>query len=99
MGAHFPAVELDNTIRFSTLFRMPGFLWHGSKWARRFGRCLQYTSVIEVLACSLDTNFNCVTDCYAPTAPFLEPPSLRCILKDRYNITPAVLSPGPEALR
>ena len=58
MGAHFPAVELDNTIRFSTLSRISGFLWHSSKWVRRFGRFLQYTSGIEVLACSLDTNLD-----------------------------------------
>ena len=31
MGAHFPAVELDNAIWFSTLSRMSGFLWHSSK--------------------------------------------------------------------
>ena len=61
MGAHFPAVELDNAIRFSILSRMSGFLWHSSKWACRFGRFLQYTSGLEVLACSLDTNINYVT--------------------------------------
>ena len=27
MGAHFPTVELDDTIWFSSLSRMPGFLW------------------------------------------------------------------------
>ena len=58
---HFPAVELDNAIQFSTLFRMSRFLWHSSKWAHRFGHCLQYTSGIEVLAFSLDTDLNCVT--------------------------------------
>ena len=61
MGAHFPAVELDNAIRFSILSRMSGFLWHSSKWACRFGRFLQYTPGLEVLACSLDTNQNYVT--------------------------------------
>ena len=58
MGAHFPAVELDNAIQFSTLSRMSVFLWHSSKWARRFGRFLQCTSGLEVLACSLNTNLN-----------------------------------------
>ena len=60
MGAHFPAVELDNAIWFSILSRMSGFLWHSSKWACRFGRFLQYTSGLEVLACSLDTDLNYV---------------------------------------
>ena len=41
MGAHFPAVELDNTIRFSILSTMTGFLWHSSKWAWPFVRFLQ----------------------------------------------------------
>ena len=68
MGAHFPAVELDNTIRFSTLSRMSGFLWHSSKWACRFDCFLQYMSGIEALACSLDTDLN-----YDPTVPFFEP--------------------------
>ena len=61
MGAHFPAVELNNAIRFSILSRMSGFLWHSSKWARQFDRFLQYTSGLEVLACSLDTDINYVT--------------------------------------
>ena len=61
MGAHFPVVELDTAIRFSTLSRMSGFLWHSSKWACQFGHSLQYTSGIEVLACSLDANLNYVT--------------------------------------
>ena len=61
MGAHFSAVELDNAIRFSTLFRMSEFLWHSSKWARRFGCFLQYKSELEVLACGLDTDINYVT--------------------------------------
>ena len=54
MGAHFLAVELENAIPFDTLSRMSGFLWHSSKWACRFGRFLQYTSELEVLARSLD---------------------------------------------
>ena len=61
MGAHFPAVEVDNAIRFSILSSMSGFLWHSFKWACRFGHFLQYTSVLEVLACSLDTDNNYVT--------------------------------------
>ena len=60
MGAHFHAVQLDNTISFSTLSRMSGFFWHSSKWARRFGCFLQYMSGLEVLACSLDTDLNYV---------------------------------------
>ena len=55
-----PAVELDNTIQFSTLSRMSGLLWYSSKWVCCFGRSLQYTSGIEVLACSLDTDLNYV---------------------------------------
>ena len=58
---HFPAVELDNAIQFSILSRISGFLWHSSKWAFWFGRFLQYTSGLEVLACSLNTNINSVT--------------------------------------
>ena len=61
MGVHFPAVELDNVIRFSTLSRMLGFLCHNSKWAHQFGHFLQYVSGIEVLACSLDTDLNYMT--------------------------------------
>ena len=63
MSAYFPTVELDNAIRFSTLSRNSGFLWHSSKWTRWFGCFLQYLSGLEVLACSLDTDFKaCV--CY-----------------------------------
>ena len=41
-------------------FRVSGFLWHSSKWARRSALgILQYTSGLEVLACSFDTDFNC----------------------------------------
>ena len=61
MGAHFPAVELGNAIQFSILSKMSGFLLHSSKWACWFGRFLQYTSGLEVLACSLDTDINYVT--------------------------------------
>ena len=61
MGVHFPGVKLDNAIWFSTLSRMSGFLWHGTKWAGCVGQSLQYTSGIEVLPCSLDTNLNYVT--------------------------------------
>ena len=63
-------------------------------------------SGLEVLACSLETNLNYVTT----TEPFLKPPSkvvatfreqmqklFGCVLIDRY-VTPAALSPGPEAL-
>ena len=37
MGAHFPAIELENTIQFSTLSRMSGFPWRSYKWARLLG--------------------------------------------------------------
>ena len=61
MGGHFPAVELDNAIQFSTLSRMSGFLWHSPKWARWFSHFLQYMPGLEVLACTLDTDHNYVT--------------------------------------
>ena len=61
MGAHFPAVELDNLIWFSTLSWMPRFLWHTSKWACRFGCFLHYMPGLEMSACSLKTNLNYVT--------------------------------------
>ena len=63
-GLHFPTIELDNMIRFSTLSRMSGFLWHSAKWASQFGGFLQYMSGLEVLACSFNTS--------VPTTPFLE---------------------------
>ena len=50
--------RLDNAIRFSTLCRMSTFLWNSSKWACCFGHFLQYTSGLEVLACSLNTDLN-----------------------------------------
>ena len=96
MGAHFPSVELDNAIQFSTLSRMSGFLWRSSKWACQFGHFLPYTPGLEVLACSLNIDPNYVTT-NTPTAPFLEPLSkvaatfrgnmqqlFGCILIDRY---------------
>ena len=58
MGAHLPAVELDNMIWFGTYSRVLGFLWHGSKWARQFVRFLHYMSGLEVLACRIYNNFN-----------------------------------------
>ena len=60
MAAHFSAVELDNTIRFSTLSRVSLLLWHSSKCARWFGSFFEYTSGLEVLACSFDTDFDYV---------------------------------------
>ena len=66
MGADFPAVELDNAVRFSILSRMSAFLWRSSKWACRFGRFFQYASGLEVLACSLDTDVNYVTTMLQP---------------------------------
>ena len=60
MGAHFPAVELDNAICFSTLSGVSGVLWHSPKWACTFACFLQYRSGLEVLAYSIDTDFNYV---------------------------------------
>ena len=59
MGAHFSAVEMDNAIRFSVESGpVPWYFWHSSKWSCRFGRAFQYTSELEVLAYSIDTNFS-----------------------------------------
>ena len=58
VGAHVPAVELDNAIWFGTLSRVSVFLWHGSKWALRFVCFLQYTLGLEVVACRIYTDFN-----------------------------------------
>ena len=63
LGVHVPTVELDNVIKFSTLSSMSGFLWNISKWVCRFGCFLQYTSGLEVLACSLGSDLNYVTIC------------------------------------
>ena len=71
MAVHFPAVELDNAIRFSTFCRMSGFLLHSSKWDHRFGRFLQYMPELEVLACSLDIDPNYVTLAMPQLHPFL----------------------------
>ena len=61
MGAHFPAVELDNAVWFSTFSRISEFLWHSSKWAHWFCHFLQYMSGLKVLECSLNTNLIYVT--------------------------------------
>ena len=58
VGAHVPAVELDNAIWFGTLSRVSVFLWHGSKWALRFVCFLQYTLGLEVVACRIYNDFN-----------------------------------------
>ena len=42
------------------LERVSGYLWYRSKWSCRFGHVLQSASGLEVLACSIDTDFNCV---------------------------------------
>ena len=97
MSAHFPAVELNNTIWFSTLSRMSKFLWHSSKWACWFGCSLQYMSGIEVLACSPETNLNYVTT-MLQLHPSMNHQVFGCILKGRYYITLAVLLPGPETI-
>ena len=61
MVAHFPAVELEFTIRFSTLSRMSKFLWHSFKWACWLSHFLHYASGLEMLACSLDIDLSYVT--------------------------------------
>ena len=96
MGAHFPAVELDNIIWFSTLSSKSGFLWHSSKWAHKFSLFLQYASGIEVLACSLDSNLNYVT-AMLQLHPSLIHYVFGCIPKDRYSVTPPALCPGLQA--
>ena len=58
MSAHFSVVELDNVIKLA-LF--PGILLHSYKCNHQFGGFLQYTSGLELLACSLDTGLNYVT--------------------------------------
>ena len=68
MGVHFPEVDLDNVIRFSTLSRMLGCLWQSPKWEDRFVRFPQHMSGLKVLACSFNTEFN-----YVITLPQLRP--------------------------
>ena len=97
MGALFPTLELDNAIQFGTLSRMSGFLWHSPKWACWFSHFLEYASRIEVLARSLDTNLNYVTTMLQLHSS-LNYYVFRCILKDKYYVTTAVLSPGPKPL-
>ena len=89
MHAHFPAVEWDNVIWFSTLSRMSGFLWHSSKWALQFVCFLQFISEIKVLACSLDTDLNYVATMLQLHLS-LNYYVFGCILKDRYHLTPAL---------
>ena len=90
MSAHFPAVELDYAIQFSTFSMMSGYLWHSSKWACRFWCYLQYTLGLEVLGCSLNTDLNYVTIGKVRQL-------FGCILIEKY-LALGVLSPGPEAL-
>ena len=99
MSAHLPTAELDKAIWFSTLSRKSGFLWHSSKWACQFSHFLQYTLGIEVLPCSLDTNFTYVTT-MLQMHPSLNHYVVGCILKGRYYIIPPALSLslGPKVL-
>ena len=108
MGAHFAAVDLDNTIQFSTLSRMSGFLWHSSKQACRFSCFRRYKSRFEVLACSLNTNLNHVIIMLQLRPSLIHYVKLQQLLGERYSnflavfldryVIPAALSPGPEAL-
>ena len=95
VGVHTMAVW------FGTLSRMSGFLWHSSKWARRVRCFLQYSSRLEVLACSLNTDLNYVTTMLNYALPWTTKKVavtlkgkmwqlFQCILKDRY-IAPATL--------
>ena len=54
-------------------------------------------SGIVALACSLDTKPE-LCDYYAPITPFLETQNVLGILKVRYYVIAAALSPGPKAL-
>ena len=60
-------------------------------------RFLQYMSGIEELTCGLDTDLNYVTT-MLQLYPSLNEYVFGCILKDRYYVTPAALSHGPESL-
>ena len=67
MGVHIPAVELDDTIQFSILFRMSVLLWHSSKRVCQFSCFLQYLSGTEVLAWSVSMWLQC-SNCALPWA-------------------------------
>ena len=68
VGAHFRAVEWDNGIWIGTLSRVSGFLWHGSKWARRFVRFLSiYARAWTVSMYQQD--FNYVITTLPPLSP------------------------------
>ena len=104
MGAHFPAVELDNTIQFSTLFRMSGFLWHSSKWAHQLGHFLQYTLGREVFVCSLNNDLNYVTTMFQ-LCTSLNQSKVGATIRGKVWVyshrqihNPSSLSPGPKAL-
>ena len=43
---------------YLALKRVPEYLWHSSEWSCRFGLDFQYTSGHDVLAYSIDTDFN-----------------------------------------
>ena len=61
MDENFHAVELDVVIWFSTHSRVSWLLWHSSRWVQCFSHFLQYTSGLEMLACTFDTNFDYVS--------------------------------------
>ena len=70
MGAHFPAVELDNVIWFSTLSRISGFLWHYHNWALCFSHFLHYASGIEVNYVAPTTTLTMWLPCSNCTLPW-----------------------------
>ena len=96
IGVHFPGVELDNAIWFSTLSRMSGFLWHSSKWACQFGCFLWYTPGLVASTPTLTVTTMLQLQLSLNQWVKLQQ-LLGCIIKDRY-VAPEVLSPGPEAL-
>ena len=55
-------------------YNLHGYLWHCSKWTPLiWSRAQQYMSGLEVLACSINTNFNhAITN--APQLPLPPPP-------------------------
>ena len=66
MGANLPVVELDKLSGLAkclALSRMPGFLWHSSKWTRLFDRVLQYT--LEIVLAYINDIHLTVTNVYS----------------------------------
>ena len=93
MGAHFPAVELDNAIWFSTLSKMSGLLWvvpNGPVSLVVSFNIRQCSKCYHVPLTPTLTMWLLCSNCAHPCSNFMGVFSQRD--------TPAVLSPGPEAL-